>query len=268
MATQNGNNRGPGVPIPSDSTIPSKTAASAPQRGKATKPPAKTVTGPARSSAATQVQPRRADRRPEMIRQQREDRRKAYEKQRRQWLLTRIGLAAFGVLVLVGIGLWIFSYIRDQQLNQVPDGTQEFAYAGGDHIQPDEPQTVQYAEMPPVGGKHDATWQNCGYYDAPIRNENAVHSLEHGAVWITYRPDLPQNQIDQLRDLANDQTYILVSPFENLQAPVVASSWNHQIELDGADDERLDQFIRSFRNNRETTPEFGAVCTGGTGTPL
>ncbi len=268
MATQNGNNRGPRVPTRSDSTIPSETGVPAPPRGKATKPAAKTVTGPTRSSAPTHVQPRRAERRPEMIRQQREDRRKAYEKQRRQWLLTRIGLAAFGVLVIGGIGFWIFSSVRDQQLNQVPDGTQEFAYAGGDHIQPDEPQTVQYAESPPVGGKHDAAWQNCGYYDAPIRNENVVHSLEHGAVWITYRPDLPQNQIDELRRLANDQTYILVSPFENLQAPVVASSWNHQIALEGADDDRLDQFIRRFRNNPETTPEQGAACTGGVGTPL
>ncbi len=53
-----------------------------------------------------------------------------------------------------------------------------------------------------------------------ISNENAVHSLEHGAVWITYRPDLPGGQVETLRDLAQGQTYILVSPYPDLPSPV------------------------------------------------
>ncbi|HZY44457.1 MAG TPA: DUF3105 domain-containing protein, partial [Anaerolineae bacterium] len=47
-----------------------------------------------------------------------------------------------------------------------------------------------YQEVPPVGGTHDPAWLNCGIYDQPVRTENAVHSMEHGAVWITYQPDL------------------------------------------------------------------------------
>jgi hypothetical protein len=42
---------------------------------------------------------------------------------------------------------------------------------------------VDYAQNPPVGGAHNPVWQNCGFYDKPIRDESAVHSLEHGAVW-------------------------------------------------------------------------------------
>jgi hypothetical protein len=198
-----------------------------------------------------------------MIRQRREERLQAYERQRRQWMITRIVLIAFGVVAVAGIGYGVYRYVQDQSLNRVPEGTVNFEYAGGDH----STDPVQYAEVPPVGGAHDPTWQNCGFYDAPIRSENAVHSLEHGAVWITYRPDLPQEQIDQLRQRADDQTYVLVSPFPDLPAPVVASSWNHQLQLDSAGDERLDQFIRRFRQGPDT-PERGAACTGGTGTPL
>ena len=60
---------------------------------------------------------------------------------------------------------------------------------------------IQYTKYtPPVGGVHNPTWQNCmgDVYDAQIANEHAVHSLEHGAVWITYRPDLPKDQVDKL----------------------------------------------------------------------
>lgn len=122
-----------------------------------------------------------------------------------------------------------------------------------------------YPERPPMGGPHNPIWQNCGIYGAPIHNEHAVHSLEHGAVWITYRPDLPQADVERLRALASDD-YMLLSPFPDLPAPVVASSWNNQIRLTGADDPRLPQFIRAYKNNPRTTPEFGATCAGGIST--
>ena len=73
---------------------------------------------------------------------------------------------------------------------------------------------MEYEESPPVGGPHSGTWQNCGIYEAPINNENGVHSLEHGAVWITYDPSLPQEDIDTLNAL--DDNYMLVSPYPGL----------------------------------------------------
>lgn len=215
------------------------------------------------STSQPHVRPRRAERRPEMIRERRDQRRQAYEQKQRQWLWMRIGLGVLGVLIIVGIGWGIYSFVQDRNLNVVPDGVENFEYAGGDHIGPGE--TVAYTETPPVGGRHDNVWQNCGTYADPVRNENAVHSLEHGAVWITYQPDLPQDQIDALREKA-DQSYMLVSPYPDLPVPVVASSWNHQIQLDSASDDRLDQFIRRFKEGPDT-PEPGALCSGGVGTP-
>ncbi len=60
--------------------------------------------------------------------------------------------------------------------------------------------SVDYMQSPPVGGDHASIWQNCGFYSEPVRNETAVHSMEHGAVWITYRPGLPTEQVDKLRE--------------------------------------------------------------------
>jgi hypothetical protein len=105
--------------------------------------------------------------------------------------------------------------------------------------------------------------QNCGFYSEPVRNETAVHSMEHGAVWITYRPGLPTEQVDKLRELATSKTYVLVSPYPDLPAPVVASAWGNQLRLDSAEDPHLKQIVATFRQGPQT-PEPGTPCTGGT----
>jgi hypothetical protein len=134
----------------------------------------------------------------------------------------------------------------------------------GQHIEGE----LHYAQSPPVGGKHNPVWQNCGFYAEPIREENAVHSLEHGAVWITYSPDiLPKEEVELLRELAQSQTYLLVSPYHpGLDSPVVASAWGKQLPLQSAKDPDLERFIRAYVQGPRA-PEPGAPCTGGVGQP-
>jgi hypothetical protein len=127
-------------------------------------------------------------------------------------------------------------------------------------------ESVTYPQTPPVGGPHDPTWQNCGIYDEPVRNENAVHSLEHGAVWITYRPDLPAEDIARLQELVGERQFVLLSPYPDLPAPVVATAWGVQLPLDGVDEERLEEFITEYVQGAQS-PEPGAPCVGGVGTP-
>jgi hypothetical protein len=117
--------------------------------------------------------------------------------------------------------------------------------------------------LPPSGGAHDPVWQDCGFYDAPVRNENAVHSLEHGAVWIAYSESLPDDDVSDLRDLTDEHSYLLVSPYPELSGPLVATAWGVQLELDGVDDERLDVFIARYLQGPQT-PEPGAACSDGT----
>jgi hypothetical protein len=96
-------------------------------------------------------------------------------------------------------------------------------------------------QTPPVGGNHAPIWQNCGFYDRPIAHENAVHSLEHGAVWITCRANLPQKEVEALHQLARRQPYLLVGPLPDGPAPVAASAWGHQLQLESIRDPRLGQ---------------------------
>jgi hypothetical protein len=125
---------------------------------------------------------------------------------------------------------------------------------------------ISYSRVPPPGGNHAPVWQNCGYYDSPIPTEQAVHSMEHGAVWIAYHPNLPKDQVTALAQLARSQTFVLVSPFPNLEAPVIATAWGRQQKIASGKDAAVADFVRQFRAGPQT-PEPGAPCTGGTGSP-
>jgi hypothetical protein len=127
--------------------------------------------------------------------------------------------------------------------------------------------TVAYPQSPPVGGDHNPAWQNCGVYDQPIQNEHAVHSLEHGAVWLTYRPDLPADQVAILQRFAVGQSHVLVSPYPNLGHAVVATAWGVQLAVDSASDPRLAQFIAEYQLG-PTAPESGVTCSGAFGDPI
>ena len=126
--------------------------------------------------------------------------------------------------------------------------------------------SVDYAQTPPAGGEHNSVWQNAGFYSEPVSNENAVHTIEHGAVWVTYNPDLPQQQVNELQDLAESRDCVLVSPYQGLDSPVAASAWGKQLQLESADDPALNSFVGSYLRGPQT-PEPGAACTGGVGTP-
>ena len=121
---------------------------------------------------------------------------------------------------------------------------------------------VSYAQTPPAGGNHYAQWLNCGVYTQPVPAENAVHDLEHGAVWITYNPATVTG--DDLATLQGKvpKTYSVLSPWEGLDTPVVISAWGAQVKLDSVNDPRLAQFVKKFWQSG-TAPEKGAPCTGG-----
>lgn len=131
-----------------------------------------------------------------------------------------------------------------------------------DHVDGD----LTYPGNPPVGGDHNPVWQNCGWYDTELRNENAVHTLEHGAVWIAYRPDLGDADRAELKSELAGQAYVLASPYPGLDGPVVATAWGKQVVLDSVTDPRLQQFIDQFADSANA-PERGARCDGGVGDP-
>lgn len=184
----------------------------------------------------------------------------------RRWRLGIVIAAAVPVLALLAAFLIPFltdARNMDRSASGGVDGVQTFTGLSSQHVTT----PVTYAQHPPVGGDHTAVWQNCGIYTDPIVPiEPAVHALEHGAVWITHDPALAADQVERLHSLVRGKPYALLSPMEGLPSPVVASAWGLQLQVPDAADPRLGGFLTQYMQGPQT-PERGAACFGGVGTP-
>lgn len=172
----------------------------------------------------------------------------------------------FGVLLL-GLVVWVAVVIsgearKTRELSEAAaqpiSGVQTYQDLSNRHVETE----TDYKQTPGVGGDHSPVWTNCGTYDQPVDEGRAVHSMEHGAVWITYRPDIPQREINLLTDLVGDRSYVLLSPNPDQETPVAASAWGTQLTVDTASDSRLGPFLTKYIQG-EQTQEPGAACTGG-----
>ena len=120
---------------------------------------------------------------------------------------------------------------------------------------------VDYEQTPPAGGQHNPAWLNCGIYEEPVPNENAVHSQEHGATWVTYDAEaLSDEELETLRAQL-PSTYVILSPFDGPPSPIVLSGWNSQLQVEEADDPRIAEYLEEYWQS-QSVPEPGALCTG------
>ena len=148
--------------------------------------------------------------------------------------------------------------VRASSPDQI-DGVAAYDYVPGEHTY----DPVQYQQSPPVGGLHDNSWADCTgtVYDVDIRHENAVHALEHGAVWITYNPDRATDaDVATLADLVEGAAGLMLSPYVGLDGTISLQSWNHQLFVDSASDPRVEQFVDLMTLNPTYGPEVGAPC--------
>jgi hypothetical protein len=193
---------------------------------------------------------------------------------RRTRILTLVIIVIALALVIPTAALIISEQRRNDEVAAVASspiaGERVVPSPAANHVTGDVPASAEATlpatngVLPPVGGDHDPQVQNCGYYATQIRNENAVHSMEHGAVWLTYRPDLSESDVERLKDLTKTHPYLLVSPYPDLAAPVVASAWGVQLQVASVDEPALNAFVARYEQGPQT-PELGAPCTGGVG---
>lgn len=171
------------------------------------------------------------------------------------WVIGIVAVLAVAALIIASLVFAPRSYTPGSEGAEI-EGVEKFDLEN-DHVEG----AVEYEQTPPAGGPHSSAWLSCGVYTERQPNENAVHSLEHGAVWITYDPaQVTGADLDALRDLA-PRTYAIVSPYEGLDSPVVVSAWEHQLKVDSVDDPRIPEFIEEYWQGG-TAPELGASCTG------
>ncbi|MER7761390.1 DUF3105 domain-containing protein [Streptomyces sp. NPDC097619] len=179
-----------------------------------------------------------------------------------------IGVSAVIVAGLVGFGGYVLKKESDEKEQETAaakkpvtgEQTWDAKKLGRNHVT----KAVAYEMKPPVGGDHNPVWMNCDgdVYKKPIANENAVHSLEHGAVWVTYTDKADKAQVEKLAEKVGKTPYTLMSPVNDQAGAIMLSAWGKQVTVDGASDPRVNQFFTKYVQGPQT-PEPGAACTGG-----
>ncbi|MYY07144.1 MULTISPECIES: DUF3105 domain-containing protein [unclassified Streptomyces] len=194
-----------------------------------------------------------------------EARRQERARERRSRIIT----LTVGVLVVAGLvagGGYLMNAADEQDKAEAAaksspvDGEKSWDDLTQNHVE----KTVDYPMNPPVGGDHNPVWMNCDgdVYTAAIPKENAVHSLEHGAVWVTYTSKAAPADVKKFTERVSGTPYSLMSPVEDQAAPLMLSAWGKQLTVKSATDARVAQFFTKYVQGPQT-PEPGAACTGG-----
>ena len=123
---------------------------------------------------------------------------------------------------------------------------------------------LDYDQPVPSGGDHPPArrWLNCGVYEGEVPDELAVHSLEHGAVWVALGPDSTAADRAAAVELADDAPAGSSSPTcptcrtRSSSSPGASASRSSR-----ADDPRAAGFVEDFVD-ASTAPEAGRRLRG------
>lgn len=125
---------------------------------------------------------------------------------------------------------------------------------------------VDYPQTPATGGPHASVWLDCGIYTQPVPAENAVHSMEHGAVWVNYDPEIITGEDLDALQFMMPRSHAILSPMAGLDTPIALSAWNTQLMVDSVSDERIQEFFEEYWMSADV-PEPGALCSSGFAAP-
>ncbi|MFD9030592.1 DUF3105 domain-containing protein [Streptomyces sp. NPDC059567] len=199
-----------------------------------------------------------------------EEMRRAEQARERRNRFITIGVSTVVVLSLVGFGGYVLNQQSEKKEQQEAaakapikdEKSWDAKKLGRNHVTT----PVAYEMKPPVGGDHDQVWQNCDgdVYTTKIADMNAVHSLEHGAVWVTYNKKASEADVKKLAEKVGKTPYSLMSPVDDQPGAIMLSAWGKQVSVDSASDPRVDAFFTKYVQGPQT-PEPGAACTGGVG---
>ena len=174
------------------------------------------------------------------------------KKDAKKSLMVKIIVAAVVLAVVGGIGYLIAT--------SNPDG--ESSYLQGEDIPKLEAGHINQGEIvttynsnPPTSGPHLGNLQPCDFYNEEVPDEAVVHTLEHGAIWVTYKDKSLEGSMRSLFE--KESAKVIISPRSANDSAVAVASWGRLLKLDEFDENQILDFIDSNRNN---SPEPLAPC--------
>lgn len=208
----------------------------------------------------------------ELRTQRRDERRSAEESARRRKKITRvvwwiIGIGAISAL----IGGIVWAVIANKPAPLGEDFSRAVPHEGAAHVTegekvtyrsnlPDSSPRVEAGKAgPPTSGNHWPDPLRDGVYDEEKPDEAIVHSMEHGRVWLSYRPDISDNIKDRLRAIAKREARVILTPRAANTTDIALAAWNRldAFDLEGLALSAVEGRVRDFiRRYRDKGPEY------------
>ena len=170
-------------------------------------------------------------------------------------------------LIIVAIGAWFLTSnpmgVQNQDnpetLSAVSNpiaGTEEFTIAGREHIA-EGTKSTNYNSNPPTSGSHWAAPANKGIYDQALPDERILHNLEHGYIWISYKPEISPDVINNIKNIVNEDDWkIVMAPRAENDSQITLAAWGRLLKMGEPDYQKIKDFVETYRNRGpEKTPD-------------
>lgn len=108
---------------------------------------------------------------------------------------------------------------------------------------------ISYHTNPPTSGDHWPRPVALGIYDFPLPDEQIVHNLEHGAIWISYN-GIDDKTKQALENIAKKYPNgVVMTPRSENDKKIALASWGYLDKFDDFNEKRVVKFIISNINN-------------------
>lgn len=162
--------------------------------------------------------------------------------------LAWIGLVIVVVLVGAGVSIYYAKRAPGRDLGQF------FPDQGRDHVALGTP--FSYNSNPPTSGPHFASAEEWGVYDKEIPDQVLIHNLEHGGIWIAYKPGIDAEVAKKLEGIAKEYgRKVIMTPRQANDSDIAVAAWTQLDKFSAGEfsEERVRDFIKAYRNKG---PEF------------
>jgi hypothetical protein len=108
----------------------------------------------------------------------------------------------------------------------------------------------EYGTNPPTSGDHLGTPAQPGFYDEPAETGALVHNLEHGQIIFWYDPDAPQETIDLIEAVVDQEPVAsIATPWDQLEGnySFAMTAWGASQHCLEVSQEVVDEFRERFQ---------------------
>lgn len=162
---------------------------------------------------------------PKEIYDQRKKEKFGSEKKAKQFGKFKFFLIWFLVILIMGGGIYWFIKRSQEKIAERKIYAVQVSDQGRNHIDIGASHP-SYSSNPPTSGWHYANPAKKGVYKEKLADEQVVHNLEHGYIWISYRPETNPEIIKQLENFYGFGKKIVVEPRKENDKLIAIAAWN------------------------------------------